>query len=446
MKVHVDKHINGKDPCPVGDNNKCFNVAEHVKGKCHISMESGYLRYGGIDPKDGRHYWNCNICNSPPKGKDSFKSHNGKKNGYHQLKITNTTANELVNNARKRFIDDKENKRKKNKNKRKWFEDSENGDSSDSSDNSSSEIDDIDVTFKNTNYNCACGNVFIMDKLCNINSKCKKVTCNGKHCSLKLNRNDTVYYCHCGKNLCKKCVINVVKKNNSKMKNKNKSKNESNNSKNKSIKTGKTGKDEIDDDQSNSSSSENEYSSLGCSSDGNSNSDNQNEENDGLSPTFVLKNKKNFQIDDKKNEKVDKNSYSGHCGVKTNNFEDGSDCNMTESRIKRRRIYCNNNNNNNSHKNKFGNLSEEEMTQYKNNNVGYDASNFEVDNYSLQLDSENNDSNNEYSNNDSNGNLYFVSCKIMDNKIDNNLHINSNDNLTNINKNNILRVAVYVLH
>ena len=93
--------------------------------------------------------------------------------------------------------------------------------------------------------------------------------------------------------------------------------------------------------------------------------------------------------------------------------------------------------------NKLGNLSEEEMTQYNSNNVGYDASEFGVVNYSLQLDGENNDSNNEYSNNDSilkdiNGNLDFVSEKIMDNEIDTNLEINSNDNLTDTKKNNIL--------
>ena len=99
----------------------------------------------------------------------------------------------------------------------------------DSSDNSGSELDDIDVTFTKTNYNCTCGNVFIMDKLCNLNLKCKKIKCNGKNCNLKLNRNEYVYHCQSGKNLCKKCVINDSKKNNSDKNNRNKNKNKNKN-------------------------------------------------------------------------------------------------------------------------------------------------------------------------------------------------------------------------
>ena len=253
MKIHVGKHVNSKDedPCPGGAEMKCFNKTHHVKGKCHISMESGYLRYGGIDPKDGRHYWNCNICDAPLKGKASFRSHNNKKDGYHQLKITKTTPDALriqVNNARKRFNDDKEKKKKKKKNKRKWFEDSESDNETDSDDE---EVDDMDVTFEETNYNCSCGSVFILDKLYNINTKCKKVTCNGKNCHSKLNRDDDVYHCQCGKNVCKKCVINVDKKCN---KNTNERKNESNDRKNKA----KNGR--VDESDFEESSGENSYS------------------------------------------------------------------------------------------------------------------------------------------------------------------------------------------
>ena len=48
MKVHVGKHIKGKDPCPRAKHqNKCFNKDDHHGKECHIPTESGYTSYFG---------------------------------------------------------------------------------------------------------------------------------------------------------------------------------------------------------------------------------------------------------------------------------------------------------------------------------------------------------------------------------------------------------------
>ena len=204
IDIHVTKHIlAAKNPCPGANEqppNICFNE-DHPNNECHIATESGYISYFGVNC-NGEHRWICNICGGDFGCRNSFEKHNRKKDGYHQLKISYTSAEELrkeVLEARKNFIKNNKHKIEKIKNKRNKMT------IFDSEDRNNSNI-----TSKETNYNCStCGNVFIFDNLCNINSKYRQIKCDGKKCNLKIRSSHKVYHCReCNINLCEKCVKN----------------------------------------------------------------------------------------------------------------------------------------------------------------------------------------------------------------------------------------------